>query len=122
MLDSPEFRRALAALPCSCVWDSWQNHRVEFLGLSVLAVSPFPNFINCVEKCVREKGGSGVVPLSTFSPPPVSLAVVAGSTNALQVLPFCPPRIVDSIKRNDMVYIISNSLITHLAHWVLLPL
>ena len=50
------------------------------------------------------------------------LAVVAGSTNALKVLPFCPLWIIDPNERNDVVYVISRSIIANLAHWALLTL
>jgi hypothetical protein len=76
--------------------------------------------IRFAEKHAREKGGSGVLSLSTFSPPPVSLTVVAGSANALQVLPFCTLRIVYTIKWYNVVNIIGRRIIAHLAHWVLL--
>jgi hypothetical protein len=52
----------------------------------------------------------------------MSLAVVAGSTNALQVLPFCPLRIVDPNERNYVVYVISSRIVAHLAHRVGLSL
>ncbi len=114
---------ATAVPPCSDVADLWQNRRARFSTPLVFVVYPSSNFINFAEKCVRGKGGSGVVSLSTFSPPPaMSFAVVAGSADALQVLPFCPLRIIHSIKWHDVVNIISRSILAHLAHWALLSL
>jgi hypothetical protein len=52
----------------------------------------------------------------------MSLAVVAGSTNALQVLPFCPLRVIQPIERNEVIHIIGRRIVAHLTHWALLTL
>jgi hypothetical protein len=50
------------------------------------------------------------------------LAIMTPSTNALQVLPFCPLWIINSIKWNDVVNVISSRIVAHLTHWALLTL